>query len=156
MLGAAPQGRVRIFKQKKQLRRVVMVVTAVAVLGAAPAAWWDSSSAAVRRAIKPPLKITAQIRIVTGDGGGLTWLKLSFTPSVIKVGPAIIVVRNSDPRVAHQVSINGVYTSLINPRGTSVIKTTFKRSGSYAAATGGGIAPLGGETGGDAILKVIR
>ena len=80
-----------------------------------------------------------------------------FTPNVINVGTVLIVVRNSDPGVAHQIGINGVYSTWMGPNGgTSVMKVTFKRPGTYVAGTFGGFPPDGGETGGEGVLKVLK
>ena len=139
-------------KGKHVLLAIFGVTVALAVLGAAPAAWSDSSSAAAKRPTKPLLKVTARIRIIEG-GGSLKPLQVFFTPSVINVGKVIIVARNSDPESAHQLSINGVYSRWMGPGGgTSVMKVTFKRPGSYLVA----VADGDGQTGGYGLLKVLK
>src|SRR5258707_5937834 len=133
------------------------VTVALACLAAAPAAWSDSSSAALKLATKPVVKISARIRVVPATGEVLIPVKVFFTPRVINVGTVIIVVRNSDPGVAHQVGINGVYSAWMGPNGgTAVMKVTFKRPGTYVAGTFGGMPPDGGETGGEGVLKVLK
>jgi hypothetical protein len=80
-----------------------------------------------------------------------------FSPSVVSVGTVIMVVRNSDPEVAHQLSINGAYSRWMGPNGgTAVMKVTFKRPGTYIAATIGGFPPDGAETGGAGSVKVLK
>jgi hypothetical protein len=130
------------------------VTVALAVLAAAPGAWSDSSTAGAKQAKKPLLKVTARIRI-SQDGTSLAAVKVFFTPSLINVGTVIIVTRNFDPEVAHQLSINGVHSRWIGPGGgTSVMKVTFKRPGSYGVAVLGGIGD--GETDGSGLLKVLK
>jgi hypothetical protein len=144
-------------KRKHVCFAILAVTVALAVLAAAPAAWSDSSSAAAKRATKPVVKVTARIRIVPATGEVLIPVKVFFTPSVINVGTVTIVVRNSDPVVAHQISINGVYSRWMGPHGgTAVMKVTFKRPGTYVAGTFGGFPPDGGEAGGEGVLKVLK
>jgi hypothetical protein len=82
-------------------------------------------------------------------------VKVFFTPSVINVGTVIIVARNSDPDVAHQLAINGVLSKWMGDSGgTSVMKVTFKRPGKYIANVHGGIGD--GETDGSGLLKVLK
>jgi hypothetical protein len=127
---------------------------ALAVLGSAPAAWSDSSSAAAKRLTKPLLKLTARIRVIEGVGT-MTPVKVFFTPSVINVGTVIIVARNSDPEVAHRLSVNGVSSRWMGPGGgTSVMKVTFKRPGAYIVQVFGGIGD--GQTDGSGVLKVVK
>lgn len=141
-------------KGKHVLLAIFGVTVALAVLGAAPAARSDSSSAAAKRLTKPLLKVTARIRIIEGTSDQRP-VGVFFNPTVINVGVVIIVARNSDPEVAHQLSINGVRSRWMGPgSGTSVMKVTFKRPGSYAATVVGGIGE--GQTGGSGLLKVRK
>jgi hypothetical protein len=127
------------------------VAVALAVLGSAPAAWSDSSSASVT---KPLLKLTARIRVIEGSGT-MTPVKVFFAPSVINVGTVIIVARNSDPEVAHQLSVNGVISKPMGAAGgTAVMKVTFKRPGNYLVQVFGGVG--NGQTDGSGVLKVLR
>jgi len=85
----------------------------------------------------------------------MTPVKVFFTPSVINVGTVIIVARNSDPEVAHRLSVNGVYSRWMGPgSGTSVMKVTFKRPGTYLGQVFGGIG--NGQTNGSGLLKVLK
>ena len=115
------------------------LTVALAVLAAAPAARSDSSSAAAKRPTKPLLKVTAGFESFTGNGPQPP-VKVFFTPSVINVGTVKIVVRNSDPDVAHQVGINGVVSRWMAANGgTAVMKVTFKRPGTYVVRSIGGV-----------------
>src|SRR5690349_5305129 len=91
-----------------RMRACLAITVALAVLGSAPAAWSDSSTASAKQSTKPLLKLRARIRVIEGGGTLGEPVKVFFTPSVINVGTVIIVARNSDPDVAHQLSVNGV------------------------------------------------
>jgi hypothetical protein len=134
----------------------VALLGALVVLGlasAAPAAWSSSSGTDA----KPILKITAGIRVALGTGESLTPVHLTLTPSVVNVGTVVIVIRNYDPIVAHQLGINGHYSNWMGPNGgTAVLKVTFNKPGRYVAGTFGGQPPDGDETGGTTYLKVVK
>jgi hypothetical protein len=137
----------------KQARLAIFGATvALAVLGSVPAAWSDSSTAAAKRSTKPLLKVTVRIRVIEGIWGARP-VKLFFTPSVVNVGTVAIVARNSDHEYGHTVSINGVKSRWMGASGgTAVMKVTFKRPGTYIAAT----EVEEGETDGSGLLKVIK
>jgi hypothetical protein len=139
---------------KRARLAVAGVTVALAVLSAAPAAWSDFSTASAKGSTKPLLKLTARIRVIEGSGGTLIPVKVFFTPSVLNVGTVVIVARNSDPVVAHRLSINGVYSKWMGPGGgTAVMKVTFKKPGSYGVAVLGGVGD--GETDESGPLKVL-
>jgi hypothetical protein len=103
------------------------------------------------------VKIDARIRVVLTAGDPLIPVRVFFSPNVINVGTVLIVVRNSDPGVAHQLGINGVVSKWMGPNGgTAVMKVKFKRPGTYVAGTFGGMPPDGGENGGEGLLKVVK
>jgi hypothetical protein len=85
----------------------------------------------------------------------MTPVAVFISPRVIPVGTVIIVARNSDAQSSHQLSVNGVTSRWMGEGGgTSVMKVTFKRPGTYTVTVTGGLIDEG-ESGGAGLLKVI-
>jgi hypothetical protein len=130
----------------------LLAATALATtMVAAPGAWSHSTA----KPKKHVVKIRARIR-VDSDPDSLKDRNLAeravfFTPSVVNVGPVIIVVSNTDDD-DHWIEINGVTSRKIGPGGRAIMRVTFKRPGMYrVGVSGDDLSNVG-----PGLLKVVK